>query len=86
MNADEELGYVYLPVASAMNDFYIGHRLVDSLFANSLICMKAETVQRVWNFLIFRHDTWDYDLSCVPNLVHIDVGGKKIKAVVQLTK
>jgi len=35
MSADEDLGYVYLPVETPTNDFYGGDRLGDNVFANS---------------------------------------------------
>ncbi|MDK1020791.1 MAG: pyrroloquinoline quinone-dependent dehydrogenase [Candidatus Hydrogenedentes bacterium] len=86
ISADEELGYVYLPISSATNDWYGGHHLGDNLFANTLVCVEAETGKRVWHFQTLHHDSFDYDLPAAPNLVDIEVDGKKIKAVVQLTK
>ena len=86
ITADEELGYVYLPISSATNDWYGGHHLGDNLFANSLVCVNVQTGKRVWHFQILHHDSFDYDLPSPPNLVDIEVDGKKIKAVVQLTK
>lgn len=86
MSADEELGYVYLPVSTPTNDYYGGHRHGDNLFAESLVCLNAETGKRVWHFQILRHGLWDYDLPAAPNLIDITVDGKKIKAVAQVTK
>jgi quinoprotein glucose dehydrogenase len=86
MSADEELGYVYLPFGAPTNDFYGGHRHGDNLFANSLVCLNAETGERVWHFQTVHHDLWDYDLPCAPNLVDIEVDGKAIKAVAQVSK
>ncbi|MCH7910911.1 MAG: PQQ-binding-like beta-propeller repeat protein, partial [Candidatus Hydrogenedentes bacterium] len=86
MSADEELGYVYLPTGTPTNDFYGGHRLGDNLFAESLICVDVETGERVWHFQTVHHGLWDYDLPAAPNLVDIEVDGKKIKAVAQITK
>ena len=86
MSADEELGYVYLPFGVASNDFYGGHRHGDNLFANSLVCLNAETGERVWHFQTVHHDVWDYDLPCAPNLVDVVVDGKPIKAVAQMGK
>ena len=41
---------------------------------------------RVWHFQIAHHGVWDYDPPAAPILVDIEVDGKPIKAVVQLTK
>ncbi len=86
MSADEDLGYVYLPMGAPTNDFYGGHRLGDNLFANCLVCLNAETGERVWHFQTVHHDLWDYDLPCAPNLVDVVVDGKPIKAVAQMGK
>ena len=86
MSADEELGYAYLPTGAPTNDMYGGHRLGDNLFANSLICVRCETGERVWHFQTVHHDVWDYDLPSAPILVDIIVDGAPVKAVVQLTK
>ena len=86
MSADEDLGYVYLPFGAATNDFYGGHRHGDNLFATSLVCLNAETGERVWHCQTVHHDLWDYDLPCAPKLVDIVVDGKPIKAVAQFSK
>ena len=81
-----ELGYVYLPLSSPTNDYYGGHRLGDNLFSDSLVCVDASTGRRVWHFQTVHHDVWDYDLPAAPILGDITVNGRRIKAVVQLTK
>ncbi len=86
MSSDEALGYVYLPFSTPTNDYYGGHRPGDNLFAESLVCLNAETGKRVWHFQILHHGLWDYDLPAAPNLVDISVNGKKVKAVAQVTK
>ncbi len=85
-SADLELGYVYLPIGSPTNDWYGGHRLGDNLFAESLVCVDADTGKRVWHYQLVHHGLWDYDLPAAPNLIDIEVDGKAIKAVAQLTK
>ena len=84
--ADEELGYVYLPVEAATSDYYGGHRLGDNLFSSSLVCLDVKTGRRVWHYQIVHHDIWDYDNPAAPILVDVTVDGRPIKAVVQLTK
>ncbi len=85
-SADEELGYVYLPVESATGDYYGGHRPGNNLFAGSLVCVDARTGKRVWHQQLVHHDIWDYDLSSPPTLINITVNGKPIRAVAQTTK
>lgn len=86
MSADEELNRVYLPVSTPTNDYYGGERLGDNLFAESLVCLNAETGERVWHFQMTHHGLWDYDLPAAPNLIDITVDGRTIKAVAQVTK
>ena len=38
---------------------YGGHRPGDNLFANSLVCLDAETGERVWHFQFVHHAVWD---------------------------
>ena len=86
MTVDEELGYVYIPLGTPTNDWYGGHRLGDNLFAESLLCLEARTGKRVWHFQTVHHGLWDYDLPAAPTLCNINVGGRRIRAVAQITK
>jgi quinoprotein glucose dehydrogenase len=86
ISADEDQGFAYLPMTSPTSDMYGGHRLGDNVFANTLVCVRCATGERVWHYQIVHHDLWDYDLPAAPILVDIKVDGKPIKAVVQLTK
>jgi glucose dehydrogenase len=86
MSADEELGYVYLPVSTPTNDFYGGHRPGDGLYGDSLVCLDAATGKKVWHYQLLHHGLWDYDTPAAPNLIDITVDGKRIKAVAQVTK
>ncbi len=86
MSADTELGYVYLPTGTPTNDFYGGHRPGDNLFAESVICVDAESGERVWHFQTVHHGLWDYDNPAAPNLMDIVVDGKPRKVLAQITK
>jgi len=86
MSADEQEGLAYLPLTAPTSDMYGGHRLGDNVFANTLVCVRCASGQRVWHYQIVHHDLWDYDLPAAPMLVDIRVDGRPIKAVVQLTK
>ncbi len=85
-SADEELGYVYMPVTSPTNDMYGGHRAGDNLYSQSIVCVDAETGERLWHFQTVHHALWDYDPPTAPILMDLTVDGRDIKAVVQLTK
>ncbi len=83
---DEKRGLVYLPVSTPNSDFYGGHRIGDNLFAESIVCLDADTGQRVWHFQTVHHGVWDHDLPAPPTLVTIRVDGETIDAVVVLGK
>ena len=86
LSVDEKLGYVYVPLESATNDYYGGHRLGDNLFSESLVCLDIKTGKRIWHFQITHHGLWDADLPAPPILTDVIVDGNPIKIVVQLTK
>ncbi|WP_255550884.1 pyrroloquinoline quinone-dependent dehydrogenase [Granulicella sp. dw_53] len=86
MTLDVERGLIYLPVSTPSNDFFGGRRLGSGLFADSLVCLDARTGKRRWHFQLVHHGLWDYDAPSPPNLVTITVNGRRIDAVVQLTK
>ena len=86
MTLDVERGLLYAPVGTPSNDFYGGTRKGAGLYGESLVCLDAATGKRKWHFQIAHHGIWDYDPPSPPNLVTITVNGKRIDAVVQLTK
>lgn len=85
-SADPELGLVYMPVSSSTNDMYGGHRLGDNLFSQSLVCVDAETGERVWHYQFVHHGLWDYDTPAAPILMDLVVDGRPVSAVAQITK
>ena len=76
LSADEELGYVYLPIEEATGDYYGGTRPGNNLFAESIVCLDAKTGKRVWHFQTLHHGLWDYDLPAAPILADITVNGR----------
>lgn len=83
---DEELGYVYLPTGTPTNDMYGGHRLGDNLFAESIVCLNADTGERVWHFQAVHHGLWDYDFPTAGCLADVTVDGKPRKIIAQPSK
>ena len=86
LSADLERGIVYIPTDPPSNDYFGGHRLGDGLFGTSLIALDARTGRRVWHFQFVHHDVWNYDTPHAPQLVDITVSGRRIPAVVTVTK
>ncbi len=86
MTLDAERGLLYVPLGTPSNDFYGGRRPGANLFAESLVCLDANTGARKWHYQLIHHGLWDYDNPSPPNLVTITVDGRRIDAVVQLTK
>lgn len=86
MTLDESRGLLYLPTSTPSSDSYGGRRPGKNLFAESLVCVDAATGKRKWYFQMVHHGLWDYDNPSAPNLVTINVGGRHIDAVVQVTK
>ncbi len=86
MSVDPERGRVYATTSTPWNDLYGGHRPGDNLFGETLLCLDAETGERIWHQQLIRHGLWDYDPGAPPNLVDLQVDGRPVKAVAQVTK
>ncbi|MEE2776336.1 MAG: pyrroloquinoline quinone-dependent dehydrogenase [Acidobacteriota bacterium] len=86
MACDDELGMIYLPTSTPTNDWYGGHRPGANLFAESIVALDARSGERKWHFQAIHHGLWDYDFPCAANLVDIEVDGRKIKALAQVSK
>jgi quinoprotein glucose dehydrogenase len=86
MAYDPELDYVYMPTSTASSDYLGANRPGDNLFAETLLCVEARTGKRVWHFQAVHHGLWDYDFPTHPVLGDITVSGRRIKAVMQVSK
>ena len=86
LSADEELGYVYVPLTAPTESYYGGHRPGNNLYANSLVVLDAKTGKLVWHFQMVHHDLWDYDDASAPTLGEVTVAGQRIEAVFQPNK
>ncbi|HYR90340.1 MAG TPA: PQQ-binding-like beta-propeller repeat protein [Terriglobia bacterium] len=85
-SVDTDLGYVYLNIESATNDPYGGSRPGNNLFSDSLACVDIRTGKMIWYYQLVHHDIWDYDMPPHPILVDLNIDGRPVKAVVQLSK
>ncbi len=86
ISLDPRRGLVYAATGSAAYDFYGANRHGDNLFANSVLCLRAATGERVWHFQAVKHDVWDRDFPAPPSLVTITKGGARRDVVVQIAK
>jgi quinoprotein glucose dehydrogenase len=86
ISADPSRDLVFVPTSSPSPDYYGGERLGDNLYGNSIVAIKASTGKVVWHFQTVHHDLWDYDIPAQPLLIDIEKNGKKIPAIVVVTK
>lgn len=86
ISADPSLDLVFVPTSCPSPDYYGGERKGDNLYANSIVAIKASTGKVVWHFQTVHHDVWDYDIPAQPVLLDIERNGKKISAVLVVTK
>jgi quinoprotein glucose dehydrogenase len=84
---DDALGYVYVPLGNAADDYYGAER---TKFANehnsSLVAIDVTTGKEVWRFETVHHDLWDYDLGSQPTLVSFPSKDGSVPAVILPSK
>jgi quinoprotein glucose dehydrogenase len=86
LSADEDLGYVYVPLTAPTAAYYGGHRPGDNLYSNTLVAIEARTGKKIWHFQMVHHDVWEYDTVGPATLGEIVVDGKRIRAIMQPSK
>ncbi len=86
MTLDAARGLLYVPTSTPSGDYYGGRRPGANLFAETLLCLDAATGTRQWHFQAVHHGLWDYDFPAAPNLVTIEVDGRRLDAVAQVSK
>ncbi len=86
ISADPARDLVFVPTSCPSPDYYGGERKGANIYANSIVAIKASTGKVVWYFQTVHHDIWDYDIPAQPVLLDIERNGKKIPAVLVVTK
>ena len=86
MSVDAETGLVFIPTGNPADSFVGVDRPGDNLYANSVLALDAMTGAYRWHFQLVHHDLSDYDTSAAPTLLDLTVGGRKIPALVQVSK
>jgi quinoprotein glucose dehydrogenase len=86
MSADEQLGYVYIPLTAPTAAAYGGWRPGANLYSDAVVALDAKTGKKVWHYQMIHHDLWEYDNVGPAILGDITVNGRRIKAVMQPNK
>jgi glucose dehydrogenase len=86
MSADPARGLVYIPTNGATIDYYGGFRPGDNLFGTSVIALDVKTGKRVWHQQLVKHDIWNYDTPTAPILLDVNVSGRRVPGLFQITK
>lgn len=86
LSVDEKRDLVFVPTSSASPNWFGGTRPGDNRHANSVVALRGKTGEVVWSFQTVHHDVWDWDTPAQPLLVDVPKDGRKVPAVVVLTK
>jgi glucose dehydrogenase len=86
MSIDKERGIVFLPLGQPAPQYYGGARPGMNLYASSVVALDASTGKLKWHFQLTHHDVWDFDVSVAPALLDVLHDGKKVPAVVAVSK
>jgi quinoprotein glucose dehydrogenase len=86
MSADPERGLVYIPTNGVTIDYWGGFHPGDNLFSTSVLALDVKTGRRVWHYQLVKHDIWNYDTPTAPILLDVNVGGKPVPGLFQITK
>ena len=85
-SVDVERNLVFIPTGSPSPDFYGVLRNDPIPYANALLAIDVATGQVKWHYQIVHHDLLDYDLPAQPIVADITRAGRKVPAVIQITK
>ena len=86
MSADPQRGLVYIPTNPPTMDYYGGFRPGDNLFSTSVLALDVKSGKRVWHQQLVKHDIWNYDTPTAPILLDVNVSGRRIPGLFQITK
>ena len=83
---DPRLGLIYFSTGNPGADLHGAERHGDNLFANSIVAIEASTGKYRWHFQQVHHDLWDYDSPNPVVLFDAAIGGRLVKALVEVSK
>lgn len=86
MSVDTNVGLVFIPTGNPADSFVGVDRPGDNLYANSVLALDALTGAYRWHYQLVHHDLFDYDAAAAPALLDVTVRGRKIPALVEVSK
>jgi glucose dehydrogenase len=86
ISVDAERGLVFIPLGQPAPQYFGGGRVGQNLFSSAIVALDANTGKLRWHFQITHHDLWDLDAEAAPALIDVVRNGKKIPAVVAVSK
>lgn len=86
MSVDAKTGLVFIPVAQPADNYVGIDRPGDDLYSDSVLALDAATGKYRWHFQMVHHDLWDYDVAAPPALIDLTIKGRKVPALVEVTK
>ena len=86
MSLDEETGLIYIPVGNPADNYVGTDRPGNNLYSDSILALDAKTGRYRWHFQMVHHDLWDFDTNAPATLIDLTVKGKRVPALVEVTK
>ncbi|HYL38105.1 MAG TPA: PQQ-binding-like beta-propeller repeat protein [Bryobacteraceae bacterium] len=86
ITVDSQRGLLFVPFGQPAPQYYGGGRPGQNLFSSSIVALDAATGKLRWYFQITHHDVWDLDAEAAPALIDVTQNGRKIPAVVAVSK
>ncbi len=86
ISVDVERNLVIVPTGNTSPDYYGGHRGDLDYYSSSVVALDGDTGEVRWHYQMVHHDVWDYDIPAQPTLIDLEVDGRTVPAVVQVTK
>ncbi|HLJ14676.1 MAG TPA: PQQ-dependent dehydrogenase, methanol/ethanol family [Bryobacteraceae bacterium] len=83
---DPELNLVYWGTGNPGPDMNGDVRPGDNLYTCSIVALDADTGKLKWHFQTTPHDSHDWDAISDPVLVDLNVGQRKVKALIQANR
>jgi quinoprotein glucose dehydrogenase len=86
LTVDNENGLVFVALGNAVDQNYGNSRPGSNLYSASVVALEAATGKYKWHFQTAHHDIYDGDLNAPPMFAQVERSGRRIPAIVQMTK